>query len=176
MRRPGEGIEERNDYIMFHKGEHTGQKGVGFLIKSKLKKNIMGFEGVSDRIAVVHLKFPGYKKNWAIFQIYAPTEKAGKSEIEYFYESISEAIKPHYNNNIIIMGDFNAQVGERQTGEESSIGKFGHGKRSQNGQKLVEFMMENNLILMNSCFNKKTKSKWTWSSPGAKFKTKLTLL
>ncbi|CAK1597711.1 unnamed protein product [Parnassius mnemosyne] len=173
MRRPGEGIEERNDYIMFHKGEHTGQKGVGFLIKSKLKKNIMEFEGVSDRIAVVHLKFPGYKKNWAIFQIYAPTEQAGKSEIEYFYESISETIRPHYNNNIIIMGDFNAQVGERQTGEESSIGKFGHGKRSQNGQKLVEFMMENNVILMNSCFNKKTKSKWTWSSPGAKFKTEI---
>ncbi|CAH2097107.1 unnamed protein product [Euphydryas editha] len=110
MRRPGEGIEERNDYIMFHKGEHTGQKGVGFLIKSKLKKNIMGFVGVSDRIAVAHLKFQGYKKNWTIFQIYAPTEQAGKSDIEYFYESVSEAIKPHYNNNIIIMGDFNAQV------------------------------------------------------------------
>lgn len=173
MRRPGEGIEERNDYIMFHKGEHTGQKGVGFLIKSRLKKNIMGFEGVSDRIAVAHLKFPEYKKNWAIFQIYAPTEQAGISDIEYFYESIAEAIKPHYNNNIIIMGDFNAQVGERQNGEESTIGKFGHGKRSQNGQKLVEFMMENNLILMNSRFHKKTKSKWTWSSPGAKFKTEI---
>lgn len=173
MRRPGEGIEEKNDYIMFHKGEHTGQKGVGFLIKSKLKKNIIGFEGVSDRIAAVHLKFPGYKKNWAIFQIYAPTEQASKSDIEYFYESISEAIKPHYNNNIIIMGDFNAQVGERQTGEEFSIGRFGHGKRSQNGQKLVEFMMENNLFLMNSRYHKKTKSKWTWCSPGAKFKTEI---
>ncbi|GBP63853.1 LINE-1 retrotransposable element ORF2 protein [Eumeta japonica] len=29
MRRPGEWIEEMNDYIMFYKGEHTGQKGVG---------------------------------------------------------------------------------------------------------------------------------------------------
>lgn len=173
MRRPGEGIEERSDYIMFHKGKDTGHKGVGFLIKSKLKKNILGFEGVSDRIAVVHLKFPGYKKNWVIFQIYAPTEQAGKSDVEYFYESISEAIKPHYNNNIIIMGDFNAQVGERQIGEESSIGKFGHGKRSQNGQKLTDFMMENNLTLMNSRFYKKTKSKWTWSSPGEKFKTEI---
>lgn len=173
MRRPGEGIEERTDYIMFHKGEDSGQKGVGFLIKSKLKKNIMGFEGISDRIAVLHLKFPGYKKNWVIFQIYAPTEQAGKPDIDYFYESISEAIKPHYNKNVIIMGDFNAQVGERQIGEESSVGKFGYGKRSQNGQKLVEFMMENNLTLMNSRFYKKAKSKWTWSSPGAKFKTEI---
>lgn len=77
MRRPREGIEERNDYIMFHKGEHTGQKRLGFLIKSKPKKNSMGFEGVSDIIAVVHLKSPGCKKNWTIFQIYAPTEQAG---------------------------------------------------------------------------------------------------
>ncbi|CAG4993524.1 unnamed protein product [Colias eurytheme] len=123
MRRPGEGIEEKDDYILFHKGEHTGQKGVGFLIKSTMKKNILGFEGVSDRIAAVHLKFPGYRKNWAIFQIYAPTEHSGKSDIDYFYDCLAEAIKPYYNKNIIIMGDFNAQVGEKQIGEEFVIGR-----------------------------------------------------
>ncbi|CAG4971201.1 unnamed protein product [Colias eurytheme] len=48
---------------------------------------------------------------------------SGKSDIDHFYDCLAEAIKPHYNNNIIIMGDFNAQVGERQIGEEFVIGR-----------------------------------------------------
>ncbi|KAF9415769.1 hypothetical protein HW555_006670 [Spodoptera exigua] len=58
MRRMGEGIEERSNYIMYYKGEVAGHRGVGFLVKFRLKSQIQGFEGISDRIAAIHIKLP----------------------------------------------------------------------------------------------------------------------
>lgn len=80
MRRLGEKIEEYNDYILFHKGEVAGQRGLGFIIKRSMKKHIQELTGISDRIAILNISISGYKKLWSIIQIYAPTEKATKTE------------------------------------------------------------------------------------------------
>lgn len=82
MRRIGEGIEEREHYILFHKGEVAGQRGVGFMIKSTLKSSIIGFEGISDRIAVIHIKLTKYAKTLTVIQIYSPTEQATRTDID----------------------------------------------------------------------------------------------
>ncbi|XP_047026283.1 craniofacial development protein 2-like, partial [Helicoverpa zea] len=171
MRRIGEAIEERSQYVMYHKGEIAGQRGVGFLIKSKLKNRIIGFEGISDRIAMIHINMPTYKKDWTIIQVYSPTEQANKTDIEEFYNSLSMVIEKYSGNNIVVMGDFNAQVGARTAGEEHVIGNFGSGERSKNGEKLVEFLLEHNLMTLNSMFRK--KSKWTWISPDGKIKNEI---
>lgn len=61
----------------------------------------------------------------------------------------------------------------RLAGEEHIIGKHGNGKRSKNGEKLVEFLLENNLTLLNSMFRKKPKNKWTWMSPDGKTRNEI---
>ncbi|CAK1585938.1 unnamed protein product [Parnassius mnemosyne] len=71
------------------------------------------------------------------------------------------------------MGDFNAQIGARQNNSEYVLGKFGHGKRSRNGQKLVEFLMEPNLSALNTNFNKNKYNKWTWISPDGSYKNEI---
>ncbi|XP_062532926.1 craniofacial development protein 2-like [Bombyx mori] len=103
MRREGENIHEYQDYILFNKGEKGGKRGVGFLIKMSLKKQIQ-----------------------SIFA-YAPTEQAAESEIESFYADLAKAIRNYTNNHIILMGDFNAQIGEKQYEEEYVLGKHGLG-------------------------------------------------
>lgn len=173
MRRDGEGIEEREDYIMYHKGEIAGHRGVGFLVKIKHKSKIKEFEGIDDRIAILHLKIPSYKNDWTLVQIYAPTEQADKNDTERFYDKLSEIARKYSKNHIVYMGDFNAQVGVRGPGEEFVMGSFGHGKRSTNGNKLISFLLENNLFLLNSMFRKKPKTKWTWISPDSKYKNEI---
>ncbi|KAI8426706.1 hypothetical protein MSG28_014412 [Choristoneura fumiferana] len=165
MRREGEAIYEYQDYILYNKGEKGGQRGIGFLIKSTLKKQIQNIFGISDRIAVLNIKFPNYTRTWSIIQAYAPTEKAVESETETFYADLAKVIRGYTTNHIILMGDFNAQVGEKQNNEEYVLGRYGYGKRSPNGQRLVEFLLEHNLTLMNSTFKKPPKNKWTWISP-----------
>lgn len=173
MRRIGEGIEEREHYILFHKGEVAGQRGVGFMIKSTLKSSIIGFEGISDRIAVIHIKLTKYAKTLTVIQIYSPTEQATRTDIETFYERLSEVTEKYAENHVVLMGDFNAQVGARKAEEEHILGKYGSGKRSKNGEKLVEFLLEKNLTLLNSVFRKKPKNKWTWVSPDGKVKNEI---
>lgn len=173
MRRAGEKIEEHKKYILYQKGEPGGQKGVGFLIKQSLKKHIRELIGISDRLAILNIDLPGYKKQWSIMQAYAPTEQSDAAVLESFYDEMSRAISNNADKHIILMGDFNAQVGARQNNEEHVLGKFGHGKRSRNGEKLVEFLMEHNLTVLNSTFKKNTRNKWTWISPDGSFKNEI---
>ncbi|CAK1595505.1 unnamed protein product [Parnassius mnemosyne] len=173
MRRLGEKIEDHGSYILYHKGETAGCRGVGFLIKQLLRTCIQELIGISDRLAILNVKLPGYKKPWSIIQAYAPTENSDLSVLEAFYYKISLAIKNNTDKHIILMGDFNAQIGARQNNSEYVLGKFGHGKRSRNGQKLVEFLMEHNLSALNTNFNKNKYNKWTWISPDGSYKNEI---
>lgn len=104
MRRLGEGIEERSNFIMYYKGEIAGQRGVGFLVKPRLKNQIIGFEGITDRLAVLHIKLPKSPKTWTIIQVYSPTEQATKTDIDIFYYKLSEVVETYSENNIVYLG------------------------------------------------------------------------
>ncbi|CAF4744203.1 unnamed protein product [Pieris macdunnoughi] len=173
VRRPGNSIEEHEDYIMFHKGEIGGQRGVGFLVKTHLKNSIEDFIGMTERIAILHLKIPSFKKIWSIIQVYAPTEQADELEHTSFYNTLSQIIYDYSNNIIILMGDFNAQVGARQNDDEYILGEFAYGKRSINGQRLIDLLLEHNLTIANSIFKKNKNNKWTWVSPDGKYRNEI---
>lgn len=173
MRRVGEAIEERENFIMYYKGETAGHRGVGFIIKPYLKNSVKELNGISERIAVLVMKVPYYNKEWAIIQVYAPTEQADKNETDLFYNNLQETLIKYDKHYVVIIGDFNAQVGTKQSESEFVIGKFGHGKRSKNGQKLVDFLLQNNLTLLNSIFKKKSAHKWTWISPDGRYKNEI---
>lgn len=174
MRRTGEYIEEHQDFILYNKGDIEGQGGVGFIVKKHLKKHIIEFIGINDRIAILNIKLHSFKKTWTIIQAYAPTEQADELKHESFYSDLSQAIISNHSKNIItIMGDFNAQVGTKQCKEEYVLGNYGYGKRSKNGQRLVEFLLEHNLTLLNSIFKKNKNNKWTWISPGGNHRNEI---
>ena len=90
VRRLGENtIKLKNGHIFYHKGdEQTRYGGVGFLIHKKLEKQIVKFEGISNRIAKLTLKL-NKRYNMQIIQIYAPTSSHPDEEIEDFYETLT---------------------------------------------------------------------------------------
>ena len=69
-----------------------------------------------------------------------------------------------YIDPLIIMGDFNAKVGQR--GDEHSVGMHGTGNRNERGERLVEWCEMNNFPIGNTCFQQPQRRKWTWKSPG----------
>lgn len=179
MRRFGEGIEDHNGkYILHYIGETAGLYGVGFLIKKKLARKIEEIKGINERIAVLNIKLPSHRDKeemWTIIQAYSPTESNKKEDIiktDKFYEDLQAAIQTSYKN-LIVMGDFNGQVGTCNKGEEYTIGKHGHGQRSKNGKRLVTLAMENKLSILNSFYKKKKSKKWTWVSPNGKHKNEI---
>ena len=56
------------------------------------------------------------------------------------------------------------------------MGKFGYGDRNERGERLMEFAMDNELVICNSKFQNKECRKWTWRSPGGKTKNMIDLI
>ncbi|CAH2091369.1 unnamed protein product [Euphydryas editha] len=167
VRRSGEEIKEFNDSIFYWKGDTQGKYGIGFLVKKYLKQYIEEFNGISDRIGILNINLPGFKNSFSILQIYAPTDQAMEKEKDIFYTSLTKTMQ-NLNKNIIVIGDFNGQIGAKSDKEEFIIGKYGQGKRTDNGQRMINFCFEQNLRVMNTFFLKKQDRKWTWMSPNGK--------
>ncbi|KOB67511.1 Endonuclease-reverse transcriptase [Operophtera brumata] len=53
-------------------------------------------------------------------------------------------------------------------GEELIFGKYSHGERSAQGQKMVELALAEKFKIVNSMFKRKRNRKWTWRHPNGK--------
>lgn len=165
MRRVGYGIDEYDDFMLCYNGQIKGRHGVGFIIKKYLKSCIKNFIGFSDRVVLLDIDINDTPIS--IIQVYAPTEESEEAEIDSFYKTLHRA---HENSSkyTIVMGDFNARVGQKNTEGNKLFGHFGYGKRSPRGQLLIQYAQEYNLSIMNTFFKKKSSQKWTWKSPDQK--------
>ena len=94
-----------------------------------------------------------------------PTSTDDIGEVEKVYEDIEELIKlTKHKDNLIIMGDFNAVIGEGSDGIE--VGKYGLGKRNDRGDRLIEFCRQHELVISNTLFNNHKRRRYTWKMPG----------
>ncbi|GFR58180.1 craniofacial development protein 2 [Elysia marginata] len=75
----------------------------------------------------------------------------------------------------IVMGDLNAKVGPDNTGFEEYTGKHGLGVRNKNGERFLEFCIENNLVIGGTTFRQKDIHKKTWNSPDGKTRNQIDL-
>lgn len=170
VRRMGCNIEEYNDCILCYIGQTKGLYGVGFLIKRALKNNITNFTGISERVALLQLKFENL--NLSIIQVYAPTKCSSDEEIKKLYNDLAIA-HDLADEKVLVIGDFNAKIGQPKTGEHPVMGKYGYGVRNVRGTKLVEYAFEYKLSIMNTYFKKKPNKKWTWESPDHKHRSEI---
>ena len=60
------------------------------------------------------------------------------------------------------MGDLNGHVGVNRHGIEDIIGAFGIGDSNPDGERIVEFCIRNQMVIMNTFFNHRPEHKWTW--------------
>lgn len=170
MKRDGCNIEEYEKYILCYVGKTKGLHGVGFLIKKEHKHKIRSFMGISERVALLQLKIEQLRIS--IIQAYAPTEASEKDEIQIFYNDIEKAHNLA-DERLIVMGDFNAKVGQPKKEENLCMGSYGYGERNKRGQQLIDYALEHKLSIMNTFFKKKEKKRWTWLSPNQKIKNEI---
>ncbi|KAJ0180391.1 hypothetical protein K1T71_003795 [Dendrolimus kikuchii] len=170
VRRLGTKIEEYENFILCYIGHTPGKYGVGFIINKSYKNYIESFTGITERVAVLNINIQGYMVT--IIQVYAPTEAASEYEIDEFYKTINKALETTHKN-IILIGDFNAKVGVPKKEEHLVMKQYGYGQRNDRGQRLVDFALEHKLTILNTCFKKKQKSRWTWRSPNGEIKNEI---
>ena len=76
-----------------------------------IKQTVLNVVNLSNRIMMVQIQSSTGKIN--IIQVYAPTADKDKHEIREFYGQLDYILKVMKNSETtIILGDFNAKVGE----------------------------------------------------------------
>ncbi len=148
----------------------TGE-GRGFYVHKEYTKQIVEFKGIHERIAMLKMRIND-KKRIAIFQIYAPTLAAKKEKIKEFYKTLEDCCTTEKEHRNIIMGDFNAKIGNEQI-VGIYAGPAAIGPTNKNGFRMAKFAMKNNLKIANTFFNKKISRKWTWGSLGGRTKNEI---
>lgn len=158
---------DKKEFSILYSGpkKKTGQAGTGFFVNNKLRKSILNFEAISDRLCKLRIK--GKFRNISIFSVYAPTEDADDEIKEDFYDSLGCNIEkvPRYDV-VILLGDFNAKIGKEEPLREVA-GKYSlHEETNENGKLLAQCAQMYSLHIKSTCFPHKSIHKGTWKAPG----------
>ena len=98
-----------------------------------------------------------------IIQTYLPTIDYDDEEVEKLYDQLEAILgKQKGIDNVNIMGDYNAVVGEGR--ENRVVEKFGLGKRNDRGKRLIEFCKSQHLVITNTWYEQKQRRRYTWKS------------
>ncbi|GFR58978.1 craniofacial development protein 2-like [Elysia marginata] len=151
--------------IMYSGGDKSGYGGVAVYLDKDCINMMLGYNPVNDRIMSVRLQ--GTAHNLRIIQTYTPTTQASEEERELFYDCLQQTLDAvQKQDEILIMGDFNATVSKRMSEKEcNTIGEYGIGTRNEAGERLVEFCLENNFFVANTMFQNHRRRLYTWTHP-----------
>ena len=137
---------------LFLSGSPLGHAGVGICISKALSRDVLDvtFHAYSERLCALHLSF-GHRK-FQIFACYFPTSWAPDADVEGVYELLNLLLANCRQSGAIpiIGGDFNASIGEAQAGDDgNTFGNSGIGRRNARGQLLMQWVLENGLLVQN---------------------------
>ena len=126
-------------------------EGVAIILRKGLEKSLLEWKPISSRIISARLK--GRHTNLTIMQCYAPTNDSEVEIKESFYDQLqSEIVKTPQHDTIIVIGDFNAKVGQDNENFENSMGNHGCVTMNENGEMLANFSSYNNLVIGGTMF------------------------
>ena len=158
-----------NGYTFFWSGkgeEERRESGVGFAIRNTIMPYLeQEPTAISDRI--ISMRLPLNKNHYVtIVSAYAPTMTNPEEKKEEFYNKLRETVKNiSTTDKLIIAGDFNARVGCEAQNWPGVIGNQGVGKCNTNGELLLAFCSEYQLVITNTVFKHRQHHKVTWMHP-----------
>ncbi len=148
---------------VIHAGGKESQRGVALLIEEKTARHVKTIDRYGDRLIMVTIE--AEPMDLVIIQVYMPTTSHTEEEVDRFYEIMEQWIDNVKGTNyLVVMGDWNAVVGEGQ--EEKTVGMYGLGNRNERGNKLVEFCRRRDLMIANTWFKQDKRRRYTWKAPG----------
>ena len=100
-----------------------------------------------------------------------------EDQVEGLCEDLQDLLElTHKKDILLIIGDWNAKVGNQETHE--GTGKFGLGVQNEAGQRLIEFWQENAVVIANTLFEEKSlhmnkRRLYTWISPDRQYQNQI---
>ena len=162
VRWKGCGEYDSDEFRVIYVGSNEGQRGVAFILTKEVKRRVTKVVLHSDRLILIQLK--AEPVDITVLQVYMPTSAYDDEVVDSVYEEIEQLVEQVKGNEyLIVMGDFNAVIGEGKDGLE--VGEFGLGQRNNRGDKLIEFCRRLKLIITNTWFRQHKRRRYTWTRP-----------
>jgi len=154
-----------HDAVKLTKPPYGVQAGVALALSPRAKAAMISWQGLSERLVTMRFKING--GYLSVVQVYSPTDLATDAEKDKFYDDVEEVLNKAPNKDqLIVMGDFNANVGNDSGSWRGVLGPVLPGViRSDNGQRLLELAARFELSIVNSFFKAPRYRQMTWVSP-----------
>ena len=165
VRWSGQGLFTVDEHAVVYSGNEKGDsRGVAVVLDKKHAGALKSYNPINDRFLTV--KINAKYAVLSIFQVYAPASTSLDEEIYNFYNDLQTIRDKIPKKEIcIVMGDFNAKVGE-VADTECEIGPYGLGERNESGDMLALFCQANEMNVTNTYFQQPLRRRYTWISPG----------
>ena len=113
---------------------------------------------------IVSMRLPLKNNQYAtLFSVYTPTLQAEPAEKDKFYSELRSLPQgTPTDDKLLVLGDFNARVGQYEVTWKGILGRHSVGNCNDHGRLLLEFCMEQRLVIINTIFQQKDSLKTTW--------------
>ncbi|XP_039297373.1 craniofacial development protein 2-like [Nilaparvata lugens] len=160
VRWKGSGRIDKKDFSLYYSGnpEKSGMYGTAFMINANLRKSVLGFEPISDRVCRIRIK--GRFWNTSMISAYAPTEEAPEEDKVTFYDQLAGLCgRVPKHDIVLLLGDFNAKIGKEVFLAEVAGKNTLHDECNKMEDCLLSLLR--NIILLLPAQNLNTK-RYTW--------------
>ena len=127
----------------------------------KTSKNAtIGGVGIHEKISprIVIASFNGNPQA-TVISCYSPTNTSLEEDVIDFYDELSALTNEIPKHNILIVGgDMNSQINAHYSYHQTT---------NRNGQYLLDYQTENNLLCLNTHFQKRHSKFWTYTNPNS---------
>ncbi|CAD5223576.1 unnamed protein product [Bursaphelenchus okinawaensis] len=182
-RSTGKGCDSINGQWLYYYSGHNSEvggsgrenAGVGILLPKIMEKMVIGTRFYDERIMEMELEVG--RRRISLVVAYAPHSGKTVEGYNQFIDKVTDLIQlvkmdGVRTKKLLLAGDWNGNVGFKQDDAEK-LGQYGYGARNRNGQLLMDFAVEQNLWVLNTCFRKRMGRRWTWKLAGARNPTKV---
>ncbi|KAM0734063.1 Craniofacial development protein 2 [Formica fusca] len=102
IRWKGQGELRKRAYSMYYSGgERPGHQGTGFYVEKKIRKSVLLFEPINDRICRLRLR--GRFQNISMVAVYAPTEDRDEEDKDKVYDDLVGACSRISRHDLILI-------------------------------------------------------------------------